>query len=106
MVVKLLRLFGCNQGFRLKNKGHFHVKTKNENKKRAFADRVLLFTEARIVLLYLYCCILSATHCVLEPNPQRVRQTESDFFQPIPNLPVLEILRSVPEMYVDRAAVR
>ncbi|MBR6862484.1 MAG: hypothetical protein IKM73_14300, partial [Acidaminococcaceae bacterium] len=54
IVVVLPRLFGCNQGFRLKNKGHFHVKTKNENKKRAFADRVLLFTEARIVLLYLY----------------------------------------------------
>ena len=51
MVVVLPRLFGCNQGFRLKNKGYFHVKTKNENKKRAFADRVLLFTEARIVLL-------------------------------------------------------
>ena len=51
MVVKLLRLFGCNQGFRLKNEGHFHVKTKNENKKRAFTDRVLLFIEARIVLL-------------------------------------------------------
>ena len=51
MVVVLPRLFGCNQGFRLKSKGYFHVKTKNENKKRAFADRVLLFTEARIVLL-------------------------------------------------------
>ena len=106
MVVKLLRLLECNRVIKLKDKGHFHVKNKNKSKKRAFTDKVLLFTEARIVLLYLYCCILSATHCVLEPNPQRVRQTESDFFQPIPNLPVLEILRSVPEMYVDRAAVR
>ena len=106
MVVVLPRLFGCNQGFRLKNKGYFHVKTKNENKKRAFADRVLLFTEARIVLLYLYSCILSATHCVFEPNPQRVRQTESDFFQPVTNLPVTVVFGRVPEMYVDRAAVR
>lgn len=39
MVVVLPRLFGYNQGFRLKNKGHFHVKNKNKSKKRAFTDR-------------------------------------------------------------------
>ena len=51
MVVELLRLLECDRVIKFKNKRHFHVKTKNENKKRAFADRVLLFTEARIVLL-------------------------------------------------------
>ena len=40
MVVELPRLFGCNQGFRLKNKGHFHVKTKNENKKTRLCGQI------------------------------------------------------------------
>jgi hypothetical protein len=35
-----------------------------------------------------------------------LQKNDSEFFQPVSNLPVTVVFGSVPEMYVDRAAVR
>ena len=104
MVVVLPRLFGCNQGFRLKNKGHFHVKTKNENKKTRLCGQIGSACKGACVFVLHYY------------NHQKVfisdfgnnlwQKNDSEFFQPVSNLPVTVVFGSVPEMYVDRAAVR
>ena len=114
MVVVLPRLFGCNQGFRLKNKGHFHVKTKNENKKTRLCGQIGSACKGACVFVLHYYnhqkVFISdfgnnLCNCFLMKMLLQ-KKNDSEFFQPVSNLPVTVVFGSVPEMYVDRAAVR
>ena len=113
MVVALPRLFGCNQGFRLKNKGHFHVKTKNENKKTRLCGQIGSACKGACVFVLHYynhqkvfISDFGNNLCNCFLMKMLLQKNDSEFFQPVSNLPVTVVFGSVPEMYVDRAAVR
>ena len=96
MVVVLPRLFGCNQGFRLKNNGQIGSACKGA------CVFVLHYYNHQKVFISDFGNNLC--NCFL--MKMLLQKNDSEFFQPVSNLPVTVVFGSVPEMYVDRAAVR